>query len=93
MAIFYGFVIKVGGDIDHIKGFHSEAEADDFCIDRTSYRELDPDDDPDHWDKWDPPVMLLVEVDNEEQFEQGKYTRPVAVYERGEKYLCVKASS
>ncbi len=88
---FIAFVMRVGGDIDETRAFPTEAEADVFGIEESRYAELDPDDDPQHWEKYDPPVVLVFEGDNPDSFENGKYERPVAVYQRGEKYNCVKA--
>ena len=88
--MFYAFVMHVGGDIDEMNGYRTEAETDIFGKERSGYSELAPDDDPDHWKKYDPPVVIVFEVDNDDAFESGKYKRPYAIYERGEKYLCVK---
>lgn len=88
--MFIAFIMKALGDIDWIRGFDTEAEADEFGKSHTSYSELDPDDDPDHWEKYDPPVVILFEADNFDAMENGKYKRPVAIYQRGEKFVCVK---
>lgn len=89
--MFLAFIMKAMGDIDWIRGFDTEAEADAFGIERTSYSELSPLDDPDHWKKYDPPVVILFESNSDEASEAGKYKRPVAIYQRGEKFICVKA--
>ena len=88
--MFYAYVMHVGGDIDEMNGYPTEAQVDVFGKERSGYSELDPDDDPDHWKKYDPPVVIVFETDNDEAFESGKYKSPYAIYERGEKYLCVK---
>jgi hypothetical protein len=65
--------MKPMGDIDWVKTFRTEQEADDFGKEETAYSELDPDDDPDHWQKYDPPVVILFEADNSDALENGKY--------------------
>jgi hypothetical protein len=90
MAAFIAFIMKPMGDIDWIQTYRSEAEADEFAIKKSSYSELHPDDDPDHWKKYDPPVVIVFEAENTDAMENGKYTRPVAIFQRGEKYACVK---
>ena len=89
---FIAFIVRVGGDIDWIKTFRTIQEADAFGLEQSNYSELDPEwDDPDHWDKYDPPVVLLFEAESTKALDDGKYTRPVAVYQRGEKWVCAKA--
>ncbi len=90
--IYIAFIMKAMGDIDWVKTFPNELEADEFSLEHTSYSELSPDDDPVHWEKYDPPVVLLFEAENDEALENGKYTRPIAIYERGEKWICTRAS-
>ena len=83
-----------GGDIDEARTFLDETEADVFGLDRSSLSELDPElDDPDHWEKYDPPVVLLFEAENTDAYMNGKYTHPVAIYQRGEKYICIKQTN
>lgn len=82
--------MKPMGDIDWIKTFVTEEAADEFGKEESGYSELDPMDDPNHWEKYDLPVVLLFEADNSDAMDNGKYTRPVAIYQRGEKWLCVK---
>ena len=91
MAAYLAFVMNVGGDIDWMETFHTEAEADIFGTEHSGFSELHPEyDSPDFYQKYDPPVVLLFEAENTDAFENGKYTRPVAIYQRGEKYACVK---
>jgi|GEM_PF-4667355 len=89
---YFAFVMHAGGDIDEGRGFATEREADAFGLERTAYDELTPKDDPQHWEKHDPPVILVFEMIDisEKTLQSGKYTRPVAIYQRGEKYACVK---
>jgi hypothetical protein len=87
--MFLAFIMHVGGDIDEMRSFHTEQEADEFGKKRTSYKPLHPEyDAPDHWEKYDPPVVILFEAENSDAFENGKYKRPVAIYQRGEKHSC-----
>jgi hypothetical protein len=88
--MFYAFLMRIGGDIDYIQGFPTEVEADSFGVDQTRYSELHPMDDPNHWTNYDPPIVILVECDESDQLFNGKYKRPVAIYQRGEKFVCVK---
>ena len=88
--MFYAFIMQAGGDIDEMNGYPTEAEVDGFGKERSGYSELAPDDDPDHWEKYDPPVVIVFEADNDEAFESGKYKSPYAIFQRGEKYLCTK---
>jgi hypothetical protein len=90
MVNFYAFEIKAGGDIDYVRGFPTEAEADAFGIEWTAYEPLMPEDLPDFYEKYDPPIVLVVEVEKSDALESGKYTRPVAVFQRGEKWVCVR---
>lgn len=88
---FWAFIMGAGGDIDTMQGFGTETETDEFGKEESGYSELDPVmDDPDHWKKYDPPVVLVFEVEQGTQLESGKYVRPVAIWQRGEKYACVK---
>lgn len=88
--MFIAFVMKGVGEIDWIKSFETETEANTFGIQISSYDELDPEmDDPLHWEKYDPPAVILFEADDESALETGKYTRPMAIYHRGERYECV----
>ncbi|MBE2267484.1 MAG: hypothetical protein IAE80_04585 [Anaerolinea sp.] len=87
------FIMKPMGDIDWIKTFTSETDADAFSLEHTNYAELSPEDDPDHWEKYDPPVVLLFEAETDDVLDNGKYTRPIAIYQRGEKWVCTKANS
>lgn len=91
--MFYAFVMHAGGDIDWIKAFPSEAEVDEFGMEESGYAELSPDDDPDHWKKYDPPIVIVFEAEDALALENGKYTRPVAIYECGDKYVCVKSGT
>jgi hypothetical protein len=88
--MFFAFVMKAMGDIDWVTSFVTEKEADEFGIEKTRYHKLDPRDDPAHWEKYDPPVVILFEADDPNAMDNGKYKRPVAIYQRGEKFVCVK---
>lgn len=92
--MFIAFVMRVGGDIDTINTYPTEAQADEFGKEESAYGELDPVmDDPDHWKNYDPPVVVIFEADDGlKAMENGKYKRPVAIFQRGEKYVCGKAS-
>jgi hypothetical protein len=88
--MFIAFIMKAMGDIDWMESFHTEAEADEFGKKRSGYSPLDPVmDDPDHYEKYDPPVVLIFEIDHPEGFQNGKYKRPVAIFHRGEKFSCI----
>jgi hypothetical protein len=88
---FICLVIQADARIKEINVYPNEAEADEFATERTSYGELDPEwDDPDHWKKYDPPTVLVFEAENTKALDTGKYTRPVAVFQRGEKWVCTK---
>lgn len=87
--MYIAFLMKPWGDIDEMQSFHTEEEADAFGKERTAYGELDPVmDDPDHWEKYDPPVVIVFEADDPSAYDSGKYKRPFAIYQRGEKYPC-----
>ncbi len=88
--MFIAFVMKAMGDIDWITSFVTEAEVDEFSKSQTAYHELDPMDDPDHWENYDPPVVIVFEADNSDAIDNGKYKRPVAIFQRGEKFECVR---
>jgi hypothetical protein len=90
--MFYAFIMKVGGDIDWIQGYKTEEEVDAFAKEESAYGELTEDDDPEHWEKYDPPIIIVVECDQSNQMESGKYKRVVSVFQRGEKFVCVKGS-
>lgn len=88
--MFIAFVMKPQAEIDWIQTFQTEADADAFGIEESSYSELDPEtDDPDHWEQYDPPVVIVFETDDPDAFDNGKYNRPIAIYQRGNKYPCV----
>ncbi|MCC6802086.1 MAG: hypothetical protein IT319_04300 [Anaerolineae bacterium] len=87
--MFIAFMMKPMGDIDYIRAFDTESEADEFALAYSSYSELDPImDDPRHWENYDPPIVILFEAEAWSAAENGKYKRPVAIYERGEKLRC-----
>jgi hypothetical protein len=88
--MFYAFVMKVGGDVDEMNAYPTQDEVDMFGRETSGYAELDPRDPPDFWEQYDPPTVIVFEAKNHEAFETGKYDRPVAIYQRGEKYVCVK---
>jgi hypothetical protein len=90
MAHFLAFYMKAGGDIDWIKGFPTEAEADEFGAEWSAYSPLSPQDPPDFYEHYDPAVVLIFETDDPDPLSSGKYTRPVAIFHRGEKWVCVK---
>lgn len=89
---YFAYVMNAGGDIDEGHGFKTESEADNFGLEYTAYSDLSEEDDPHHWENYDPPVVLLFELIDlsEKTLLSGKYTRPVAIYQRGEKWICVK---
>lgn len=87
--MFIAFIMKAMGDIDWVKGFETEEEADAFALDWTDFSELSPDDDPNHYEKYDPPVVLLFEAESWDLADRGKYQRPVAIYQRGKKFMTV----
>lgn len=90
--MYIAFIMKPVGDIDWIQTFHTLEDADTFAREHTAYTPLDPQwDDPDHWVKYDPPVVLLFEADNWDLADRGKYRRPVAIYQRGDRFDCVPA--
>lgn len=91
--MYIAYIMKPMGDIDWVTSFHTEAEADEFGLDKSAYHELDPRDDPDHWQKYDPPVVILFEADHPDAMENGKYKRPVAIYQQGKKFICSPAAS
>jgi len=87
MSLFYAFTMRVGGRIKEIDGFVTEAEADAFGIKVSGFREFD--DSADFYAQYDPPIVLVVEAESIDILETGKYKRPVAIYQRGEKWMCV----
>lgn len=91
--MYIAYVMTPMWDMDVGRTFHTEAEADEYSIERTGFQELDPDDDPYYYQKYDPPVVILFEAQNSDAMENGKYTRPTAIYQRGEKFVCRKAGS
>jgi photosystem II stability/assembly factor-like uncharacterized protein len=93
MTVFIAYEMSATWDFELGRSFRSEEEADEFGKEATRYSELDPDDDPKHWEKYDPHIVVLFEAHNTDAMENGKYIRPVAIYERGEKYVCVKQES
>lgn len=87
---FCALLMQTSGKVES-NTYFSEAEADEFALEYTDYGELDPEyDDPDHWEKYDPAMVLLFEAETTEAYWTGKYTRPVALYRRGEKWRIVK---
>jgi hypothetical protein len=89
--MYIAFIMKPMGDIDWVRTFPTEAEADAFGEENTRYGELDPElDAPNHWEEYDPPVVILFEAENSDALKNGKYQRPVAVYQRGEKWVCTR---
>jgi hypothetical protein len=89
--MFIAYVMTASWEMDSGRSFKTEAEADKFALEETAYAELDPDDPPDFWEKYDPPVVVLFEAENTDAMMNGKYNQPTAIYQRGEKYVCVKA--
>ncbi len=89
-SVFCALLMSVEGKVE-ANTYSTEAEADKFALKYTEYGELDPEwDNPDHWEKYDPPMVLLFEAENTDAYWTGKYTRPVALYRRGEKWKIVK---
>lgn len=87
---FCALLMGLDGKVES-KTFRNIADADKYALDYTSYGELDPEyDDPDHWEKYDPPMVLLFEAETTEAYWTGKYTRPIALYRRGEKWVMTK---
>jgi hypothetical protein len=87
--MYIAFLMKPWGDIDEMKSFRVVEEVDAWGRERTSYSELDPVmDDPDHWEKYDPPVVIVFEAENTDAYDSGKYQRPFAIYQRGKKFPC-----
>jgi len=82
-------VIKPLADVDTICFFETQSEVEKFGLDTTSYTALDPEDNPDHWQNYDPPIVLVLEAKTKDAFETGKYDRPVAIYQRGTKFHCL----
>ena len=85
-------VLKPMADIDTIQFFRTETESDLFGIRESSYVELTPEDDPDHWQKYDPPTVILFKAATGDALDTGKYDHPVAIYQRGKKFRCLPAS-
>jgi hypothetical protein len=85
-------VMRAMADIDHYGFFQTEAEADTFGVHHSSPGELDPDDDPDHWQKYDPPIVIVLKATARDAMETGKYDHPVAIYQRGVKFRCMPPS-
>ena len=90
--VFIAYTMTADWDYDGSRSFKTESDADAYGIKTSRYAELDPDEDPHHWEKYDPPTVVLFEAENTDAMMTGKYIRPVAIYRRGEKYLCVKAN-
>jgi hypothetical protein len=89
-AMWIAIVMKPMADVDTIRSFETLTEAEQFGSEETGYGPLDPErDDPDHWQKYDPPIVILLEATAEDALETGKYERPVAVYQRGMKFRCI----
>ena len=88
--VFCALLMGLDGKVES-NTYDTEAEADVFALKYTSYGELDPEyDDPDHWEKYDPPMVLLFEAEDTEAYWTGKFTRPIALYRRGEKWVMTK---
>jgi photosystem II stability/assembly factor-like uncharacterized protein len=92
LTVFIAYDMTADWDFDSGRSFLTEEEADVFGVEQTRYAELDPEDDPNHWEKYDPHIVVLFEAHNTEAMMSGKYIRSVAIYQRGEKFLCVKSS-
>ncbi len=90
--MFIAYVMTPMWEMDVAKTFPTEEQADAFAMEETSYIELDPDDPPDFWEKYDPPVVILFEAENSDAMMNGKYKQPTAIYQHGDKYICIKSS-
>ena len=82
-------VINSPPDIDTICFFETQLEVEIFGVNTSSYTALDPEDNPDHWQNYDPPIVLVLEAKTGDALETGKYDRPVAIYQRGTKFRCL----
>lgn len=82
---YHAYIIKPMFDMDMAKGCETEEEADEIGLKYSTPVELDPDDDPNHYEKYDPPMVLVMEGD-QAVWDNGKYTRPVSLWMRGEKW-------
>lgn len=83
--MFIAYVMFPGNDINQIRTFSSEPEANKFGKQETAY----PDRVVDGKGKYDPPVVLLFEAPSLSIADLNKYTRPVAIYQRGVRFNCV----
>ena len=84
--VYIAYVQPAGERTYSINIFHSEEEADAFGVENSSGGYVDEE----HEDRYDQPIVILMEAEDKSAMDSGKYTRPVAIYQRGEKYACVK---
>src|SRR5258708_5680249 len=83
-------VIQGVGRIKQLSYFDTKDKAYQFANEESGYNELDPErDDPHHYDKYDPPVVLIMEGSTKDDLDNGKYLRPIAVFHKGIHWLCV----
>jgi hypothetical protein len=89
--MYQALVIQGLGRIKHIAYFDGEDEVYHFAHEESSPHELDlAQDDPHHYEKYDPPVVLVMEGTTMSDLENGKYLKPVAVFHRGMRWVCDK---
>jgi hypothetical protein len=83
---YIAYVQPAGERTYSINIFDTEDEADVFGVENSSGGYVDPE----YEDRYDQPIVILMEAKDRSAMDSGKFTRPVAIYQRGEKYACVK---
>jgi len=83
--MFIAYLMFPGNDITAIQIFDSDSEADKFGKSETAY----PERVVDMKGEYDPPVVLLFEAPSLSIADLNKFTRPVAIYQRGVRFNCI----
>ncbi len=81
--MFIAYVMFPGNDIDEIREFDVEAEAHRFGRKQSTYV-IDP------HGQYDPPLVFLLEADDLATADRNKFTRPVAIYQRGSRFDTIR---
>lgn len=84
--VYIAYVQPAGERTYSIHIFHTEAEVDMFGIENSSDGYVDKD----YKDQYDEPIVIVMEAPDSSAMGSGKFTRPYAIYQRGEKWACVK---
>lgn len=84
--VYIAYVQPAGERSYSINIFHTEDEADVFGRENFIGGYVAEG----HENQYDQPIVILMEAKDIGAMDSGKFTRPVAIYQHGEKYACVK---